>query len=195
MLPSCYQIRRGWVRQNTTVFVSYLLGWRHVLATVGHPQVTKIYNEEKIYSTRTLVVVQILSSHATNTLGIPQAFHWALISPLGFFTTIEIYNTPCTLNSRHFTHKTSLTTYIYIYILYSPSSLPVEYITSFNIDNRKTTRSRWKLGICTTNVLILYIFSSFYIFVTKDGPKWPKHVVNLINGIQRQLCFDVPTPF
>jgi len=53
--------RRGWVRQNPTVFVFYLLGCRHVLATVGQPQVTKIYNEEKIYSTRTLVVVHILS--------------------------------------------------------------------------------------------------------------------------------------
>ena len=37
-------------RQNTTVFVSYLLGWRHVSAIVGHPHVTKIYNEEKLYS-------------------------------------------------------------------------------------------------------------------------------------------------
>ena len=55
------QIRRGGVRQNTTVFISYLLGWRHISATVGHPQVTKIYNEEKIYSIRTLVVVHILS--------------------------------------------------------------------------------------------------------------------------------------
>jgi len=42
-------------------YVSYLLGWRHVSATVGHPQVTKMYNEEKIYSIRTLAVVHILS--------------------------------------------------------------------------------------------------------------------------------------
>ena len=55
------EIRREWVCQNTTVFVFYLLGWRHVSATVGHPQVTKIYNEENIYSIRTLVVVPILS--------------------------------------------------------------------------------------------------------------------------------------
>jgi len=27
-----------------------------------------------------------------------------------------------------------------------------------------------------------------------DGPQWPKHVVSLIKQIQRQLCFDVPTP-
>ena len=46
---------------NTTVFVSYLLGLLHVSATVGHLQVTKIYNEDKIYSIRTLVVVHILS--------------------------------------------------------------------------------------------------------------------------------------
>ena len=40
--PLCStHLGRGWVRQNTTVFVSYLLRWRHVSATVGHPQVTK----------------------------------------------------------------------------------------------------------------------------------------------------------
>jgi len=54
------KISGGWVRQNTTVFVSYLLGRRHVSATLGHRQVTKIY-EEKIYSIRTLVVVHIPS--------------------------------------------------------------------------------------------------------------------------------------
>jgi len=43
------------------VFASCLLGWRHVSATVGRPQVTKIYNEEKIYNIRTLVAVHILS--------------------------------------------------------------------------------------------------------------------------------------
>ena len=41
-------ISRGYVSQNTAVCVSYLLGRRHVSAIVGHPQVTKIYNEEKI---------------------------------------------------------------------------------------------------------------------------------------------------
>ena len=55
------QIRRGWLRQNTTVFVSVLLGWRHVSTTVGHPQVTKIYNGEKLYSVWSLVVVHILN--------------------------------------------------------------------------------------------------------------------------------------
>jgi len=44
----------GYVK--THVFVSYLLGWWHASATVGHLQVTKLY-EEKIYSMRTLVVV------------------------------------------------------------------------------------------------------------------------------------------
>ena len=83
------QIRRGCVRQNTTVFVSSLLGWRH----------------------------------------------------------------------------------IYTYMLHSLSTLPVECIISFNLDNSKTTRSRWKLKICTTtNVLILYIFSLLYIFVTWGWP-------------------------
>ena len=49
------------LRQNTTVFVSVLLGWRHVSATLGHPQVTKMYNEEKLYSVRSLVAVHILN--------------------------------------------------------------------------------------------------------------------------------------
>ena len=33
--PKDILVRRAWVRQNKTVFVSYLLGWRHVSATVG----------------------------------------------------------------------------------------------------------------------------------------------------------------
>jgi len=41
--------------------LSYLLGWRHVSANVGHPQVTKIYNEEKLYSIRSLVVFNEIS--------------------------------------------------------------------------------------------------------------------------------------
>ena len=55
------QIRREWVHQNTTAFACYLLGLRHVSATVGRLQVTKIFNEEKMYSIRTLVVGPILS--------------------------------------------------------------------------------------------------------------------------------------
>jgi len=31
------------------------------LTTVGHPQITKMYNEEKLYSVRSLVVVYILN--------------------------------------------------------------------------------------------------------------------------------------
>jgi len=52
--PRCVlcKLGGGGVRQNTTV---YLLGL-HVSTIVGHPQVRKIYNEEKIYSIRTLVV-------------------------------------------------------------------------------------------------------------------------------------------
>ena len=59
--PRCVlcKLGGGGVRQNTTVFVSYLLGL-HVSTIVGHPQIRKIYNEEKIYSIRTLVVVHIL---------------------------------------------------------------------------------------------------------------------------------------
>jgi len=61
--PRCVlcKLGGGGVHQNTTVFVPYLFGWRHVSATVGHPQVTKIYNQEKIYSIRSLLVVHILS--------------------------------------------------------------------------------------------------------------------------------------
>ena len=54
-------ISKAWVRQNTTVFVPVLLGLRHVSATVGHPQVTKIYIEEKLYSVRSLVLVNIVN--------------------------------------------------------------------------------------------------------------------------------------
>jgi hypothetical protein len=54
-----HAIRREWVHQNRAVFVSYLLGRRHVSVTVGHLHVTKIY-EEKIYRIRTLVGVPIL---------------------------------------------------------------------------------------------------------------------------------------
>ena len=55
---------------------------------------------------------------ATNTLGIPQAFHWVLLRPLDFFHIFFSQQSKCTtyictLNSRHFTHKTSLTTCIY----------------------------------------------------------------------------------
>ena len=46
---------------QTQLSVSVLLVLRHVLATVGHPQVTKMYNEEKLYSVRSLVVVHILN--------------------------------------------------------------------------------------------------------------------------------------
>jgi hypothetical protein len=44
-------------------------------------------------------------------------------------------------------------------------------------------------------MFLYWIFSPHYIFLwPEDGPKWPKHVVSLINRIQRQLCFDVPLP-
>ena len=57
----------------------------------------------------------------------------------------------------------------HVYILYLYPLHPSHI--SFNTDNCKTTRSLWKLRICTTtNVLILYIFSSFYIFVTWGWP-------------------------
>ena len=61
--PRCVlrKLGGGGIHQNTTVFVSYLLGWRHVSATVGHPQVSKMYNEEKIYVVWSLVEVHILN--------------------------------------------------------------------------------------------------------------------------------------
>jgi len=53
--------------------------------------------------------------------------------------------------------------------------------------------TRRKLEICTTNVLILYISPHIFLW-PEEGPQWPKHVVSLINRIQRQLCFEVPNP-
>ena len=36
---------KGWLSQNTTVIISYLLRWqRHVLVTVGHLQFTKLHD-------------------------------------------------------------------------------------------------------------------------------------------------------
>ena len=40
---------RGGVTSKHSCLVSYLLCWRHVSATVGHLQVTKVYIEEKLY--------------------------------------------------------------------------------------------------------------------------------------------------
>ena len=60
-------------------------------------------------------------------------------------------------------------------------------ISSIRI-NHMTTRSRWKFRICkTTNDLILNKFSHYVLLWPGDGPQWPKHVVSLINRIQRQL--------
>ena len=40
------------------------------------------------------------------------------------------------------------------------------------------------------------IVCPYYTFLwPENGPQWPKHVDSLIKQIQRQLCFDVPTPF
>ena len=61
---------------------------------------------------------------ATNTLGIHQTFHWALLPPFGFTQQSKCTTHICSLNSRHFTHKTSLTTCIYTLSL---STLPVIY--------------------------------------------------------------------
>jgi len=103
---------------------------------------------------------------ATDTLGIPQAFHLALLTPLGFsphmkFTTIYI----CTLNWRHFAYRTSRTTYICTLTL---STSLVEHIIS---SIRMTTRSRWNFRIyIAANDLTLYSLSSLYIFVTWGWP-------------------------
>jgi len=62
-------------------------------------------------------------------------------------------------------HRLQLVQALWVHLFQSPC------IISFNIDNHKTTRSRWKHRIgTTTNVLILYIFPSLYIFVTW---RWP----------------------
>ena len=67
-------------------------------------------------------------------------------------------------------------------------------ISSIRI-NRITMGSCWKFGICTTtNALTLYSFPHYTFLWPEDGQQWPKHAVSLIKQIQRQLCFDVPTP-
>ena len=97
------------------LFIRLTTCFGHCGPSSGHKN---IYNEEKIHSLRTLVVVPILS----------------------------------------FERNLVVNGYLY---------LPDECVISFNMDNRKTRRSRSKLRIgTTTNVLKLYIFSSIYIFVT-----------------------------
>ena len=62
--------------------------------------------------------------------------------------------------------------------------------------SKLSTRFRWKFTICTTtNDHTLNCFPHYIILWPEDGPQWPKHVVvSIINRIQIQLCFDVPTP-
>jgi len=102
-------------------------------------------------------------------LGIPQDFHLALLTPLRFVTSHEVYNHICVLlNSRHFAYVTSLKTCIYTLTL--PILLVEHIICSIRI-NRMTTRSHWKFRKCTTtNDLTLYSFSSLYIFLTWGWP-------------------------
>ena len=58
-----------------------------------------------------------------------------------------------------------------------------------------TKRSRWKFTICTyTMTITVYSFPLYIFLCPEDGPQWSKHVVSIINRIQRQLCFDVPHP-
>jgi len=98
----------------------------------------------------------------------------------------------CTLNSRHFAYVISCTTCICTLTL---STLLVEHIISSIWINRITMRSHWKFAICTTtNDLTCLVFLHYTFLWPKDGPQWPKHVVSLIKQIQRQSCFDIPTP-
>ena len=144
--PLCFmQIRRGELCQNTAVFVSVLLGWRHVSATVGHTQDTKMYNEEKLYSVRSLVV------HILN-------FQRDLV-----MRVIHIELITCS------TSKVDRVK-VYVYTL-TLSTLLVEHVVCSVWINLVTTRSCWKFRICTTtNDLTLYSFSSLYIFVTWGWP-------------------------
>ena len=44
--------------------------------------------------------------------------------------------------------------------------------------------------------ILFNMLTSLYIFLRpEDGPMWPKHVVSILNRIQRRLWFDVHTPF
>ena len=62
--------------------------------------------------------------------------------------------------------------------------------------SKLSTRSRWKLRICTfTNDHTLYSLPHYTILCPEDGPQWPKHVVvSIINRIHTQLCFDYRPP-
>jgi dipeptide/tripeptide permease len=50
----------SYVKTQLSLYL-FLLGRRHVSATVGHPQVTEMYNEEKLYIVRSLVAVHIVN--------------------------------------------------------------------------------------------------------------------------------------
>ena len=52
-----------------------------------------------------------------------------------------------------------------------------------------------KLYSVRTNDLTLYSFSSLYIFVTWGWPTVAETCCHLIKQIQRQVRFEVPTPF
>jgi len=82
-------------------------------------------------------------------------------------------------------------TYFILYPLYMTNILLVLIqITSRQRDLVESSELAQQL------MFLYHIFSPHYIFLwPEDGPQWLKHVIILINRIQRQLCFDVPTPF
>ena len=107
-----------------------------------------MYNEEKLYSVRSLVVIHILN------------FQRDLI--VMRFIRIELI---CSTSN---VGRVNSTTCICTLTL---STLLVEHIISSIWINRITTRSRLKFRICiTTSDLTLYSFSSLYIFVTWGWP-------------------------
>jgi len=71
--------------------------------------------------------------------------------------------------------------------IYSIRTLVVVHILRFQWDLVESSKYAQQL------TFLYCIFSPNYIFLwPEDGPQWPKHIVSLINRIQRQLCFDVP---
>ena len=63
IIPFVFYAHKGggsYVKTQLSLYL-FLLGRRHVSATVGHPQVTEMYNEEKLYIVRSLVAVHIVN--------------------------------------------------------------------------------------------------------------------------------------
>jgi len=104
-------IRKGWGTSKHNCLVSYLLCWRrYVSATVGHPQVTKIYKRGNLYSVWSLAEVHIskLSSRSSCRLIYPFELIVFPISRLITLNIMDIY-----INKLHFSVTWRAAVHIY----------------------------------------------------------------------------------